>query len=246
MSLAIAITVIPAEILVNVASYLELEDYKSLWSSCRHVESALLRIFVWDNFREIQVIRTEISLQTLVALSTPCLAGYVERVVVCSELLGTLFSSTERSVRVVDESRFLAASSHQHALLSTSHDRELLTEAFRNFGVDVVGMRDFGSFFAPPASFRPPTKALRMPGKAKLLWQIGIDISGIDRLQERYSNREEKEHCFRNILYALGRAAARPRRIEVEIGDSHGLSSTALWLPSFMKSCVPRVLADLR
>jgi hypothetical protein len=170
---------IPAEMLLQITSYLTTPELGNVRLTCKSIEESLLASFTREFFTKRQFTFTEFSLQALFDISrsrfsttlTHVLFGIekasLERVAQSGSYANT------RSERAQANRRLEGYVSHL-AFMNTGQDFEILSEAFSNLqNLEVVGMRDFYS-----RSRTRDWPFVEWRSKSALIWAINSD-SGV-------------------------------------------------------------------
>ncbi|KAI1461887.1 hypothetical protein F4805DRAFT_411296 [Annulohypoxylon moriforme] len=231
---------VPVEVLIEITSYLDTPSYCAFRLTCRGIEAAIFRTFAQKYFRKIRFMRTEFSLQALVDISKSRLSSYLQHVIISTRLLCPKRSFNARRPPVDERDnklvKFNQLCSEQLVLLDTSHDQEMLAEAFRNLNLQEIEISEHTPTFFP--SLTPVTY-----GMSYLLRETSVDIK-LDDVSSHSSQRRQNSSCIQNVLFALGKSGSRPKRFVIEIYHSK-FNDDTIHIPSFMNKVVSPVLSSL-
>ncbi|KAI0470104.1 hypothetical protein GGR56DRAFT_661070 [Xylariaceae sp. FL0804] len=224
----------PYELIIHVTSYLDRESYADFRLCCKHVEDVLFTAFAREYFFEVQVMRTEASLQQLIDISTSRLSPFVQRVALRSDFLNgeDAYYSLESLESVEGRlSRYNTRMQYvdQQIFCGTGEDRRMLAQAFRHLNLDIAGICDY----KPKSRQRPNTRYRPVPGGH-------YDI----RLRDPNSP-DTAALCFHTLLFALADAGARPGKLEAMF-QRPAMRTDAFRLPPSMEQSIVPILAQLQ
>lgn len=241
---ALTLTDLPLELLVHIiATYLSTEDLGSLRLTSRGLEQALFDTFAAEFFAKKQFMLSTFSLQALVDISKhPALSKVVKHVVIGLEQFHNTIIYPDPDGSKLEKYR--KGQADQFVLLATGHDREMLSEAFRNLpNLETVGIRDYSAV----GRVRDQDQKWRSYGVPTILKETGIrlqcttrghmDDTGDPRLSSR---------AFSMVLSALA-DASMPQSINIEVilrSRGTGLAGFAFMVPEHTK--MQTVLPKLR
>ncbi|KAI1103300.1 hypothetical protein F4804DRAFT_310341 [Jackrogersella minutella] len=229
----------PVEILIMITSYLDQPNHGAFRLTCRGIEDALFRDFAQKYFSKIMFMRTEFSLQGLVDISKSRLSSYVQHVVISTQVLnpqlGRIIHRPPEDKWEKGSLKFNQLCAEQTVLLDTSHDQQLLIEAFSNLNLQVIGV------WEPPYTFarNPPSY-----GMSHLLRETFVDASRDGNVGNAPTRRRTNANCLHNILFALGKSGSRPVRFEIEMLEAE-FGDESFNIPGFMSKSVFPVLSGL-
>ncbi|KAI1213980.1 uncharacterized protein F4807DRAFT_410018 [Annulohypoxylon truncatum] len=230
----------PLEVLIEITSYLDTPSYCAVRLTCRGIETALFRTFAQKYFRKIRFMRTDFSLQVLVDISKSRFSSYLQHVIISTRLLSPKRGFSVRRPPTDERDngliKFNQLCSDQMVLLETSHDQEMLVEAFRNLNLQVVEVNEHAPTFFPGRT--PITQ-----GMSYILRETSVDVR-LDDISSHSNPRRLYANCVQNVLLALGKSGSRPKRFEIEICSTK-FDDDALNIPSFMRKVVSPVLSSL-
>ncbi|KAI1093690.1 hypothetical protein F5B19DRAFT_449377 [Rostrohypoxylon terebratum] len=234
------LTTMPLEVLLEITSYLDAPSHCALRLTCRGIEAALFRTFAQDYFRKITIMRTEFSLQALVDISESRFGPYLQHVIISTRLLSPKRAFTGRRLPRNERDHGLVKynqmCSDQFVLLETSYDQELLVEAFRNLNLQVIEVSETAPSYSP-------NRFLPIYGTSHIFRETSVDIK-LDDISSYSNIRKPNAKCVHNVLFALGKAGARPKRFGIETNYSR-FDDESLNIPPFMTKAVWPVLSNL-
>ncbi|KAI1505981.1 hypothetical protein F5X99DRAFT_366786 [Biscogniauxia marginata] len=251
------LTNVPLEILLQITSYLTIADYGAVRLTCKQIEDSLFRSFAHNYFRKMQFMRTDFSLQALIDISQSRLAPFLKHVVIGTEILDPgvchipisadyrrrTDGRTNVTANEIKYNKFSTMCADQVVLLSTGHDQQMLSEAFSNLNLDVIGIR------SPPVYGPAPRDACTSLGTAKVHRETSIDLKRVGIYygwggDARDSTTRANVSCVHNILSALGKSGLSPKKLETTMGGIL-LGDDAFIIPSFMQKTLLPVLSKL-
>lgn len=260
---------LPTELLSRIAAHLSTTELLSLRLANGRIETQLFNDFAAFYFVKKQFMLTPESLQCLVDISRhPKLSTVLEHVVISLDkyrlesLVSDVrsYSSRDNNSDDDDSATHLARAAayrrgayDQIAFLSSGHDVQLLTQAFRNLvNLKKVGLRDYNSGMRRRDGEGAQWRAY---GATTVLAETGTDLlqrpDGWSHLQQQYAGTGSAVHfaarAFTAVLRALGEAGAKPEGIEILTRvKANALPDYAFHIPSFMAPTVTPVLAGLK
>ncbi|KAH9893854.1 hypothetical protein F4778DRAFT_298349 [Xylariomycetidae sp. FL2044] len=211
------LSILPTELLCQVALNLDVRDYNTLRLTCKQLESRTFDPFARKYFSERRVFRTEQKLQSLIDISKSRLCSFVKSVIILirstefDDLTIEGFPPNEEGLARYDEMK--AKALDDKILCSTGQDRVLLTEAFSNLHLDTVGLHGL----------------IVQDGRYD-----GIVLDPVGLIT-----------CHQSLLLALGQSNARVKRFEASGMEYTGLSPTGLRIPPYLEKSIVPVLHRL-
>lgn len=226
---------LPPELLMRISSYLTTPELGCFRRSCKQVEAALFNGFAREFFSKKQFMIEHVSLQALVDISNhPRLSSQLSDVIISLHTL-----------RLDPDQRYKTGHISRTVLLETGQARDMLVEAFSKLpNLRTVGLRDYDA----RGRYRDGENASwRSYG-----WSCGVNHDpNVAVPPPLYRSRppvklESPESTFPLILYALGRAQAKPQKVEVFLRKSDKLTPTSFnVLDGYLGAAVIPVLEGL-
>ncbi|KAF9769269.1 hypothetical protein IL306_013357 [Fusarium sp. DS 682] len=232
---------IPLEVLLRITHFLTTPELGNVRLTCRSIEQALYTTFTNEFFTRKQFMISETSLQALIDISKSRLSPHLRKVHFGLDRFAHGLQVHGHNARTA---RQMELYDGQFSLLSTGYHRDMLVEAFKNLdNLEDVVIRDFNSVRrtrdGPGNQWRSygSTTALRETGSrpdqnSGMAW--GPDTS------TAYGST-----IFISVLFALGKAGARPKGIEHMSRSRNHLRDCAFNIPSYMEASVTPVLENL-
>ncbi|KAK5119351.1 hypothetical protein LTR85_007707 [Meristemomyces frigidus] len=233
------LTDLPPELILRMSSLLTTPELGTLRRASKFIEAVLFDSFAREFFGKRQFMIEHVSLQCLVDISNhPTLSARLAEVIIGLDVLQTDSDSDYSSDR--SRARYIAGHASRRVLLETGQARDMLEEAFSKLpNLRTVGLRDY----AGAGRYRDGADAVwRSYG-----WSYDYDSDGLQTSHPRSMSLASPESAFPLILYAVGRANARPTNIEVFLRKRSKLTPLALnVVDGLMAPAVVPVLAGLK
>lgn len=226
---------LPTELLVRISSYLTTPELGCFRCSCKQVEAALFNGFAREFFTKKQFMIEHVSLQALVDIANhPRLSSQLSDVII-----------SLHTFRLDPDQRYKTGHISRAVLLETGQARDMLVEAFSKLpNLRTVGLRDYDA----RGRYRDGENASwRSYG-----WSCGVNHDpNVAVPPPIHRSRppvklESPESTFPLILFALGRAQAKPQKVEVFLRKPDKLTPTSFdVLDSYLGAAVIPVLEGL-
>lgn len=232
---------IPLEILLRITHHLTTPDLGNLRLTSQHFYRSLDPTFIKEFFTTKQFMITDDSLQALIDISKSRLGCHLRRV-----NLG-LDRFPDNATRVADQSRearYYQLCANQFTLLQTGHHRDMLAEAFRNLkNMEDVVIRDFNS---SKRRREGPYAHWRSYGSTTVYEETGVRLTqGAIGVWHSDWMAQYGSQIFAAVLYALGKAEARPKGIESMSRAGNHLRGFAFNIPTYAEPLIHPVLNNL-
>lgn len=216
---------LPQELIVRTASHLTTPELGSLRRTCKHIEACLFDSFAREFFRKRQFMIEEVSLQALVDIANhKTLSPYLNEVIISTH------SFYHQDPRIKGLLQRMDNAPHD-LLVQTGRAREMLSEAFSKLAnFRIIGMRDYNALG-------------RYREGAEATWESYGHTHALVRDEKKLVAPVSPDTILPMVLYALGKANARPKSLELFFRHSAPLSFE--FFPSFMEPAVGPVLSGL-
>ncbi|KAJ4136381.1 hypothetical protein NW768_003994 [Fusarium equiseti] len=232
---------VPLEVLLRITSFLTTPELGNVRLTCRSIEQSLYTTFTNEFFTRKQFMISEMSLQALIDISKSRLGGHLCKVHFGTDRFTHPLQVNGHNARTVKQMELYDS---QFSMLATGHHGVMLAEAFRTLSnLEDIAIRDFNStrrsrdghnkHWTSYGSTTAFNETGHRPGQSSgLAW--GPDTA------TAYGST-----VFTSLLYALGKANARPKGIEHMSRSKNHLRDCAFNIPSYMLPSVTPVLENL-
>lgn len=216
---------LPTELLLQISAHFSLSEYLAARATCRRLDAALLESYGRTFARTFQVMRTDFSLQGLVDMSKSRLSPFLKHVIVSMEEFppGSEYHSGQD----------MGYWQSQRQLIASGADFSMLQEAFGATRLETVELHSYYCY--------DPEAPWTTYGASRILRDTGLDLS---KTKPPDNVSQTLAQIVMDLLGALGRAGARPRRFMVSLAEGH-LRDEAFVVPSQIKEAVVSVLSHL-
>lgn len=232
---------LPPELLLRVSAHLTTPELGHFRQSCKHVEAALFDSFAREFFTKRQFMIEHVSLQALVGIANhPTLSRWLSDLIIGLHA----FRPDPDYMESTSQEQYRAGQVSRDVLLDTGQARDMLVEAFSKLpNLRTVGLRDYD---ARGRSRDGEDARWRSYG-----WSYGVNQDSAATFahfsRPRSLTIASPESTLPLVLYALGRAHAKPENIDVFLRKHCKLMPSSFnVVDGYMATSVVPVLAGLK